>query len=149
MITLASILDPAISMLQIAPICLAVQSDSFLNELASSNSINIDDLFVMPDDQLLALAKSASLKRLRPAKFAEGALPRGADTLCLTCLEHGACLDWVLDTAEELCEDRPSWNIDTVTEFIADKVLRGEYDHNTPINQIQHEVINHEPQTYS
>jgi hypothetical protein len=140
MTTLASILDPATSVLQIAPICQAVQSDSFLDELAFNNGISMDALFAMPDNQLFALVKSMSLKRLHPARFAEDELPRGADTLCLTCLEYGACLDWVLDTAEELCEKHPSWNKNIVIVFIADKVLRGEYDHNTPIHQIQHEV---------
>ena len=140
MITLRSILDETVSPLQIAPICQAVQSDSFLDELAFSNGISMDALFEMQDDQLLALAKNASFNKLRPLRFTgDESLPRGADTLCLTCWEHGACRDWALDASEEICADHPSWNKEAVIEFIAANVLSGDYDHNTSIVQIYNE----------
>ena len=140
MITLQSILEATVPPLQIAPICQAVQSDSFLDELSAINDITIDALFEMPDDQLLALAKNASFKKLRPSRFSEDeSLPRDTDTLCLTCWEHGACRDWVLDAADEICSDHPAWNKNDVIEFIAANILSGDYDHNTSIVQICNE----------
>ncbi len=141
MITLQSILDETVSSLQIAPICLVVQSDSFLDELAFSNGVSMDALFEISDDQLLALAKNASFKKLRSSRFSgDESLPRGADTLCLTCWEHGACRDWVLDAGDEICSVHPAWNKEEVIEFIAANVLSGDYDHNTSIVQICNEL---------
>ena len=83
-----------------------------------------------------------SFDKLLPSRFTEDgeALPRGADTLCWTCLEHGACREWVLEAAEEICADHLSWNKEAVIEFMAVNVLSGGYDHNTSIAQIDNEL---------
>ena len=148
-ITLRSILDPAIPSLQIIPLCRALGSHCdgddplVLDELAKRNGISVDALFGMPVEELLVLIKGRpSLEKLLPSRFADGeALPRGADTLCLTCLEHGACKQWVQEIAEDVCADHPSWKLEAVTEFFAAHVLNGDYDHNTSVHQITNEYI--------
>lgn len=93
------------------------------------------------DKTITLIGNQRSFDKLLPSRFIEDgeASPRGADTLCSTCLEHGACREWVLEAAEELCEDRPSWNMEAVIEFMAANVLSGDYDHNTSIAQITKE----------
>jgi hypothetical protein len=145
-ITLRSILDPSVPSIQIIPLCRALDSHCdgddplFLDELAKRNSLSVDALFDMPVEELLALIKVNSFDKLFPSCFADGeALPRGADTLCLTCLEHGACKQWVQEIAEDVCADHPSWKLEAVTEFVAAHVLNGDYDRNTSIRQITNE----------
>ena len=143
-ITLRSVLDPAVPSIQIILLCRALDSHCggddplFLDELAQRNSLSVDALFDMPVEELLALIKvRPSLDKLLPSQFADGkALPRRADTLCLTCLEHGACKQWAQESAEEICADHPSCKLEAVIEFVAARVLNGGYNHNTSIRQI-------------
>ena len=102
------------------------------------------ELLAMPLGEAIPLLKQgdgSSLSRLLPHRAFEGMLlmPRGADTLCATCHEHGACRDWVIGAAEDVCLELDLVEPGEILSYIAAKVIEGDYDHNTSITQIAQE----------
>lgn len=102
------------------------------------------ELVAMPLNEAIPLLKqgdSSLLSKLLPHRPFDGMLlmPRGAETICATCHEHGACRDWAIGAAQDVRLELDLVEPGEMLSYIAAKVFEGDYDHNTSITQIAQE----------
>ncbi len=123
--------------------CLNQGEAEFPEDFQERTGKTVSKLLAMPLGEAIPLLKQGDgspLSRLLSYQDFDGPIPRGADTLCATCYEHGACRDWVVDAAGGACLELGLYDSTgtDVLSYIATKVLDGEYSHNTSIAQIVH-----------
>ena len=86
--------------------CLNQGEAEFPEDFQERTGKTVSKLLAMPLGEAIPLLKQGDgspLSRLLSYQDFDGPIPRGADTLCATCYEHGACRDWVVDAAGGAC----------------------------------------------
>jgi hypothetical protein len=124
--------------------CLNQGEAEFPDDFQKRTGKTVGELLGMPLGEAIPFLKQGDgspLSKLLPHRAFDDTLqmPRGADTLCATCHEYGACRDWVIGAAQDVCLELDLVEPGKILSYIAAKVFEGDYDHNTSITQIAQE----------
>lgn len=124
--------------------CLNQGEAEFPEDFQERTGRTVLELLAMPRGEAIPLLKQGDgspLSKLLPHRPFDGMLlmPRGADTICVTCHEHGACRDWAIGAVQDVCLELDLVEPGEILSYIAAKVLEGDYDYNTSITQIAEE----------